>query len=141
MPVLDDVMMHRDNRQTKYEYAMWDEDVARWRAEHSQAAAWLTEVEAAWDRAEEALQSHARTVRAYELRLQRHERAISDYWFDGSDAEHERLAKEHERLKTRHLEAQAAHERLKQTHESVMAEIRELLKLTISGSLVQETFA
>ena len=141
MPVLDDVMMHRDNRQTKYAYAMWEEDPARWRAEHSQAAAWLTEVEAAWDRAEEALQSHARIVRAHELRLQRHERAVNDFWFDGSDAEQERLAKEHEKLKTRHLQAQAAHERLKQVHESAMAEIRELLKLTISGSLVEETFA
>ncbi len=141
MRQVDDVLMHRDNRQERYEHAMWVEDVARWEAEHAQAAAWLLEVQKAWDQTETAMRSHRRIVRAHELQLQRHEKAIGDSWFDGSDAEHERLAAAHERLRVRHRQAEAIHEQLRQHHEAIMAEIPELLKISIEGSMVQETLA
>ena len=133
--------MHRDNRRERYEHAMWTEDVARWEAEHAQAAAWLLDVQDAWDRAEAAMRAHRRLVRAHELRLERHEKAISDNWFDGSETEHDRLATEHEQLQARHEQAEAVHERLREHHEAIMAEIPELLKISIEGSIVQETFA
>ncbi|HYW79860.1 MAG TPA: hypothetical protein VE890_09805 [Thermoguttaceae bacterium] len=141
MRQVDDVLLHRDNRQGRYEHARWVEDVARWEAEHAQAAAWLLGVQESWDRTEAAMRAHGRLVRAHELRLLRHEKAISDSWFDGSDAEHERLATEHERLLARHKEIEEVHERLREHHEAIMAEIPELLKISLEGAMVQETLA
>ena len=141
MNVLDDVTMHGNNRRAREEDATWLEDVGRWEAEHTQVAAWLREVQTSWDKAEAALESHARVVRAHEQRIQRHERAIKDHWQEGSNFEHKQLATDHEKLRAKHLQAQAVHEQLKHRHETVTAEILELLKLTTPGALVQETLA
>jgi len=141
MKALDDVTMRGDNRQARREDAAWLEDVSRWQTEHDQVAAWLREVQAAWEQAEAALESHSRVIRAHEARLERHERAIREQWPIGGRETHKQLAADHEKLRARHLQAQAVHEQLKKRHETVTAEIRELLKMTTPGALVQETLA
>ena len=137
----DDVTMHRDNRDAKYEYALWIEDVARWRNEHHTAAAWLEKVRTAWNDAEAALQDHAEKIRHHELQLARHEHSVSDHWPQGDRLQHEKLVSDHQELKLQHARMQAAHRQLRQRHEAFMAEIRELLTLSLSGAVVTETLA
>ncbi len=141
MADFDDLVMQRENRDVKYEYAMWIEDVAQWQTEHHTAAAWLADVQAAWKETELALQTHAREIHDHKVRLQEHEKTIAEHWCDGSKSEHQELNTEHRDLKAKHLEALYAHQQLKKHHEAVMAEIRELLKTALSGAVVTETLA
>ncbi len=141
MADFDDLAMQRENRDVKYEYAMWIEDVTQWQTEHHTAAAWLADVQAAWKETELAVEKHAREIHDHEGRLQEHEKAIAQRWSDGSKSEHQELTAQHQDLEAKHLEALQAHQQLKKHHEAVMAEIRELLKTALSGAVVTETLA
>jgi len=138
MPKLDDLAMHRDHSEAKFEHRLWLEDIKHWRTEHREAAAMLAAAQAAFHKLEAAIDGHAEAIRAHERHLERHEGAIHEHEWDSSVCEDPKLAAEHQDLEAVHAEARHAHDRLAELHECVMAEIRELLKLTLSGAVVSE---
>lgn len=138
MPAVDDFKMQKDHAADRFEHQMWLEEVECWRREHRETHAMLVAAEAAWAKAEAAMDAHVEQIGLHEAHLQRHEKAIHNHQWDLSYLEPDQYPVEHQDLEAIHAKARGDHQRLKEYHDSVMSEFRELLRTALAGAVVPE---
>ena len=68
--IIQRCMYYKEHHEVECEHVMWLEDIGRWSTEHRRAAAMLAQVQAALLDQDAAVEAHAGTVRAHELRVQ-----------------------------------------------------------------------
>jgi len=118
--------MHNEQHEAESEHVMWLEDIGRWRTEHRRAASMLAQVQAALLDQDAALEAHAETVRAHQLRMQRHEWEIAHRERGDSEVDHDKPADSHQEFRAEHDRAREAHQRIKAHHDMVTEEISRL---------------
>ena len=123
MSTLDHPTMHKDRQEAECEHVMWLEDIGHWSTEHRRAAAMLLKVQAKLLEQSAALEAHAETVRAGELRMWQHERRIAYRERGSREVDNNKLADSHQEFQAEHDQTREAHQRIKAHHGMVMGEI------------------
>jgi hypothetical protein len=123
MSSTDHPTMHKECQEAECEHVIWLEDIGRWSTEHRRAAAMLLKVQAGLLDQSAALEAHAETVRAGELRARQHERRIADHERGGSEVDNDKLTELHQEFQAEHDQAREAHQRIKLHHGMVMGEV------------------
>ena len=120
--------MHQQHREAETELSSWMDDIYMWRAEHKQALAWLSQIEAAIHENDMVLQNHSSAVDKQERHIRQHEHeiAMQEQKHEFEDATP--LAEQHAEFAQNQACLRDTHARIGERHREHMAHLKRLLE-------------
>ena len=122
------VEMHQQHREAQTELTSWLDDVYMWRAEHKQALAWLSQIEAAIHENDMKLQQHSSIIDKQERHIRQHEHEIAMQQQHDQCEYPPDLAEQHEEFNAIQTEARENHARIGDHHRKQMANLKRLVE-------------
>ena len=119
--------MHQQHRAAETELSSWVDDIHMWRAEHKQALAWLSQIEAAIHENDMKLQHHSSSVDKQERHIRQHEHEIALQEQKDRFEDRTALADQHEEFSANQARVREAHAHIAAHHREQMAHLKRLL--------------
>ena len=138
MASVNERSMHADHSEDKYDHLLWLEEIEHWRVERRWATGMLASIAAAWQAAEETLESHVEAIRAHQAQVLEHELAITEHQRNDIEPSEDRLAVDHAEFNAAHARQREVHEKIRSQHVGMVTEIRELYRAACQICLVPE---
>ncbi len=126
MPTEQQERMHSEHRVAESELESWVDDIYMWSAEHKQALAWLSQIEAAIHEHDVELQQHRSTIDRLERHIRQHEHEIAWQEQRSESQDDTVLARQHEEFNQKHAEVKDVHARIGEHHRKHIAELHRL---------------
>lgn len=126
--------MHTEHRSAESDIESWIDDVYMWTAEHKQALAWLSQMEAAIHEHNVQLQQHRSNIDKLERHIRQHEHEIAMQDQKGESCDGTALADQHAVFMQGHAQAAESHARIGQFHRKHFAELHRLKKQFLDES-------
>lgn len=123
-----ETQMHEDHLKWTGDRAMWRDDLRAWEEETTQAMADIQRLQTALAEHEQALETHAAAIRAYEQGESRRAHAWVESKLESNDEARQGLANAHAGDRQHHQKLLATHEAIKHRHREALAHLRNLLK-------------
>ncbi len=118
--------MHTDHRSAETEIESWIDDIYMWSAEHKQALAWLSQIQAAIHKHDVELQQHRSMIDKLERHVRQHEHEIAMQEQKGDSYDDTSLDKQHAEFNQKHAQAKNSHARIGEHHRKRIAELHRL---------------
>ena len=98
----------------------------------------LASIAAAWQAAEQTLESHVETIRAHQAQMLEHELAITENQRNDIEPSEDRQGVDHAEFNAAHARPHEVHEKIHSQHVGMVSEIRELYRAACQICLVPE---
>lgn len=125
--------MHQQHREAEAELLSWVDDIYMWTAEHKQAFAWLSQIEAAIHENDRKLQQHSSLVDKQERHIRQHEHEIAMQEQKQRFEDSTLLADQHSEFNAIQAKIRDAHARIGEHHREHMASLKRLLDQFVQG--------